>query len=119
MLKETGEVRHLDDLTVLHINDGPNRYRHATPEEITVAGVATARFDTVAELMDDLNDTIRLTKITRSDAEARMLDIPTLTELGLLADPTDIERFEDFHGGLSDSERGIAEAALLWARENG
>lgn len=75
-------------------------------------------FGTVAELMDDLNDAVRLNRVSRQEAEDHNWDIATLIDFGLLADATDIERFEQHHGGLDNNQRDIAEAAIKWARGN-
>jgi len=54
--------------------------------------------------------------LVRNDDDAERM-IAALRVRGLMA-ATDIERFEQFHGGLDNNQRDIAEMAIKWAREN-
>lgn len=71
-------------------------------------------FESVGDLMDDLNDQVKIAKITRAEAYVDGLDIATLERLGLLRELSLIERFEAHHGGLDNNQRDIVAAYQEW-----
>lgn len=85
-------------------------------------------FETVDELMDDLNDRVTLAKMTEAEAVAlwqgylrranTILEddaIDMLRSLGLIkSEPTLVEKFEDHHGCLDDNQRAILEFYQEW-----
>lgn len=84
-------------------------------------------FETVGELMDDLNDRVTIAKMTEAEAVAlwnTYLDrdttarediIDMLRSLGLIkSEPTLVEKFEDHHGCLDDNQRAILEIYQEW-----
>ncbi len=94
--------------------------RKAEPNAETVAAIDEIRargfdgFESVGDLMDDLNDQVKIAKITRSEAYEDGLDIATLERLGLLKEETLLERFEREFGGLDNIQRDIVAAYQEW-----
>lgn len=134
-----GETRRIEDLGVFEINDGYRRYRPATPAEIEQYE-AERRLERAYEgtvetrPFDETNyNCITLPMMTEDDLQpfvqrywdgefttAGDLLVGFAKEIGLIRAPqSDIECFEDFHGGLDNNQRDIAEMAIKWARENG
>ena len=122
--RETGEIKPTD-----------YRVRNATPAEIEqykaengleaayadTAPVAqeieagdVTRFDSVSDLIDDLNDRVTIAKMSLAEATEKELDPFTMGYLGLIRDETPIERFERHHGGLDDNQRDIVEIYQDW-----
>ena len=84
-------------------------------------------FETVGELMDDLNDRVTIAKMTEAEAVAlwdTYLDrdttarediIDMLRSLGLIkSPPTLLEQFEEHHGSLDHNQRAILEIYQEW-----
>lgn len=84
-------------------------------------------FETVGELMDDLNDRVTIAKMTEAEAVAlwnTYLDrdttarediIDMLRSLGLIkSEPTLVEKFEDHYGSLDHNQRAILEIYQEW-----
>lgn len=101
------------------------------PEPIEFHGFnedVPVRFDSVGELMDDLNDRVTIPKMTEDEVRRRFTtiydaswdsstdDVVTLfRELGIIKpEPTPIEKFEAHHGGLDDNQRAILEIYQEW-----
>lgn len=84
-------------------------------------------FETVGELMDDLNDRVTIAKMTEAEAvalwdtyidrdtTAREDVINMLRSLGLIkSPPTLLEQFEEHHGSLDHNQRAILEIYQEW-----
>ena len=89
-------------------------------------------FETVDELMDDLNDRVTLAKMTEDDAREKAVAyydrwltdelkkvqdviIAVYTDLGLIkSEPTLVEKFEDHYGSLDHNQRAILEIYQEW-----
>lgn len=93
----------------------PNAETIAAIDEIQAGDLAS--FDAIADLMDDLNDQVKIAKVTRAEAYEDGLDIPTLEKLGLLKEETLLEKFEREHGGLDNNQRDIVEAFINWQED--
>lgn len=84
-------------------------------------------FETVGELMDDLNDRVTIAKMTEAEVvalwntyidratTAREDVIDMLRSLGLIKpEPTLVEKFEDHYGSLDHNQRAILEIYQEW-----
>lgn len=88
-------------------------------------------FETVGELMDDLNDRVTLAKMTEDDAREKAVAyydrwltdelkkvqdviIAVYTDLGLIRPATLLDQFEDHHGSLDHNQRAILEIYQEW-----